>query len=69
MNGYNSSFLKPWHFSGRDIILHYEFLLLILNAFTVGTIGYYPKCYCVNEAKGLQFLVQGCNFTLRGYKS
>ena len=69
MNGYNSSSLKPWHFSGRDIILDYEFLILILNAFTVGTIEYYPKCYCENEAKGLQFLFQGCTFTLRGYKS
>ena len=30
---------------------HYEFLLSILNAFTVGINGYYPRCNNVNDEK------------------
>ena len=37
----NSKILK---FQWRDVISDYEFLLSILNAFTVGTEEYYPKC-------------------------
>ena len=42
----------------------YEFLLSILNAFTVGTEEYYPKCYNVNDAKGLEILYYDCSIIL-----
>ena len=48
--------LKLWNFGEIDIISGYEFLLSILNVFIVGTEEYYPKCYKVNDAKGLQIL-------------
>ena len=43
----------------------YEFLLLILNAFTVGNGEYYPKCYKVNDEKSLQILYHDCSIILR----
>ena len=46
---------------GRDIISDYEFLLSILNAFTVGTEECYPRCNNVNDAKRLQILYHYCN--------
>ena len=48
---------KNFEISIRDIISDYEFLFSILNAFTVGTEEYYPKCYNVNDVKGLQILM------------
>ena len=48
---------KRYHFS-------YEFLLSVLNAFTVGTEEYYPKCNNVNDAEGLQILYHSCNIIL-----
>ena len=35
--------------SGRNIVSDYEFLLLVMNAFTAGTEEYYPKSYNVND--------------------
>ena len=49
---------------GRDIISDYEFLLSILNAFTVDTEDYYPRRNNVNDAKDLQILYHYCNITL-----
>ena len=72
MNVRKKQFKSFWNFRGRDIISDYEFLLSILNAFTVGTEEYYPRCNNVNDAKGLQILYQYCNITLhldRGCKS
>ena len=46
------------------IISDIEFLLFILNAFTVGTEEYYPKCCWVNETKGLQILFHDCSIIL-----
>ena len=34
------------NFRERDITSDYDFLLTILNGFTVGTEEYHPKCYC-----------------------
>ena len=45
---------------GRDIISHCEFLLSILNTFTVGNEEYYPRCNNVNDAKDLQILYHYC---------
>ena len=43
----------------------YEPLFSVLNAFTVGTEEYYPKCNNVNDAKGLQILYHYyCNINL-----
>ena len=39
-----------------DIISDYEFLLSILNAFTVGIEEHYTRCNNVNDAKGPQIL-------------
>ena len=47
--------------SGRDFISDCEFLLLILNAFTADTEEYYPKCYKVYDAKGLQIFYHDCS--------
>ena len=47
------------------IISDYEFLLSILNAFTVDTEEYYPRCNNVNDVKGLQILYHYCNITLQ----
>ena len=66
---YIITILKLWNFSGRNIISDYEFLLSILNAFAVETEEYYPKCYKVNDAKGLQILCHDYHFTHRGWKS
>ena len=52
-------------FQRRDIISDYEFLPLILNAFTVGIEKYYPKCYNVNDAKCLQILYRDGSIILR----
>ena len=58
----NSKTLK---FQRIDTILDYEFLLSILNAFTVGTEEYYIKCYNVNDAKALQILYHDCSIIFR----
>ena len=52
------------NFSGRDIISDNEFLLSVLNAFTVGTEKYYPKRYNVNDTKGLQIHHHACSIIL-----
>ena len=41
------------NFSGRGSVSDYKSLLSILNAFTLCNEEYYPKCYNVNDAKGL----------------
>ena len=64
LNSMQTTIQKIWNFSGRDIISDYEFLLSILNAFTVGTEEYYPKCNNVNDAKGLQIFNNCCNIIL-----
>ena len=53
------------------IISDYEFLLSILNAFTVDTEEYYPRCSNVKDANSLQILYHYCSvtLTLRGCKS
>ena len=61
---YIASTLKLWNFSEGDIISDYEFLFLILNAFTVGTEEYNPESYKVNDAKGLQILYHDCSIIL-----
>ena len=52
------------------IISDYEFLLSILNAFTVETEEYYPKCSNANDANSLQIPYHYCSITLtlRGCK-
>ena len=55
------NFKKLWNFSGKGIILDHEFLLSILNAFTVGIEEYYSRCNNVNDIKGLQILYHYCN--------
>ena len=62
---YIRAILRLSIFSGRDIISDYEFLLSILNAFTVGTEEYYPECYNVNNAKVLQVLSHDRSMILR----
>ena len=47
------------------MILDYEFLLSILDTFTVGIEEYYPKCNSINDVKGLQILYHYCNIILR----
>ena len=49
---YETAILKLWNFSGGDIILDYEFLFSILNAFTDEYL--HKVCFKVNDAKGLQ---------------
>ena len=56
---------KNFEISTRDIISDYEFLFSILNVFTVGTEECYPKCYHVNDVKGLQILYHDCSIILR----
>ena len=46
---------------GIVIISDYEFLLSILNAFTVGTEEHYKRCRNVIDAKGLQIHYHYCN--------
>ena len=58
-----TSILKLWNFSEGDVISDYEFLFLILTAFTVGT-EEYPECYKVNDAKGLQIIYHDCSIIL-----
>ena len=53
---YVSSNSEAFKFQQRDIISDCEFLLPILNAFTVSTKEYYSKCRNVNDAKCLQNL-------------
>ena len=53
------------NFRERDITSDYDFLLTILNGFTVGTEEYNPKCYNVNDAKGIQTLYHDCSIILR----
>ena len=61
---YVNSNWKTLKFQRRDIISDYEFLLSILNIFAVGTEEYYPKCYNVNDAQGLQILYHDCSIIL-----
>ena len=53
------------NFRERDVTSDYDFLLTILNGFTVGTEEYHPKCYNVNDAKGIQTLYHDCSIILR----
>ena len=57
MNVHNSNSRPSVEISMEEISFQIEFFLLILHAFTVGTEEYYPKCYRVNDAKGLQIAV------------
>ena len=61
---YVNSISKTLKFKRRDIVSDYEILLSILNVFTVGTEEYYPKCYYVNDGKGLQILYHDYNIIL-----
>ena len=44
---------------------NFQFLLSILNAFTAVTKEYYPECYKIINAKGLQVLSHDCSMILR----
>ena len=57
MNVHNNNSRPSVEISMEEISFQIEFFLLILHAFTVGTEEYYPKCYRVNDAKGLQIAV------------
>ena len=57
MNVRKHQFKNFRNFSRRDVISDYEFFISTLNVSTVGTEEYYPKCYNVNDAKGLQFSI------------
>ena len=61
---YVNSNSKTLKFQQRDIISEYEFLLSVLNAFIVGTEEYYPKCYNVSDAKGVEILYHDCSILL-----
>ena len=61
---YVNSNSKTLKFQRRDIISDHEFLPSVLNAFTVDTEEYYPKCYNMNDAKGLQILYHDCSIIL-----
>ena len=54
---------KSFEISAEDIgfILDYRFLLLIMNAFIIGTEEYYTRYSNVNDTKGLQTLYNHCN--------
>ena len=62
---YVSSNSEAFKFQQRDIISDCEFLLSILNAFTVSTKEYYSKCCNVNDAKCLQNLNHDWGVILR----
>ena len=51
--------LELWNFS-KDISSDYEFLLPILNPFTVGTEEYHPRCYKLNDGKAFKNPYHNC---------
>ena len=68
---YVNSNSELWNFSEKDNISDYEFLLLVLDAFTVGTEEYYPKCNnvkCCKRSSDPLSLLQ-YHFTVKGCKS